>query len=141
MFFKNFVGVQLLYNVVLVSIVQQNESAICIIYIPSFGISFLYRSPQSIEQSSLSYTVGSYQLSVLCIVSIVYIQCIYVNPNLPIHPTPPPLSLFGMVELLKPKGSEEENEDTHLSSRICLIFQACRYMYLRFLTSTTFVWL
>ena len=31
-----------------------------------FWMSFPFRSPQSTEQSSLRYTVGSYQLSVLC---------------------------------------------------------------------------
>ena len=46
-----FIGMQLLYNVVLVSIVQQSELAILIyIYIvPRFWISFTFRSPQSIK--------------------------------------------------------------------------------------------
>ena len=44
------IGVQLLYNVVLVSTVQQGESAIHIhIPHPHFWISFSFRSPQSIE--------------------------------------------------------------------------------------------
>ena len=39
----------MLYNVVLVSAVQQSESAICIHISPLFRISFSFRSPQSIE--------------------------------------------------------------------------------------------
>ena len=49
---------ELLYNVVLVSTVQQSESAICIRISPLVWISFSFRSPQSIEESSLCYTVG-----------------------------------------------------------------------------------
>ena len=41
--------------------------------ISSFWISFPFRSPQSIEQSSLCYTICCHQLSLLYIVSIVYI--------------------------------------------------------------------
>ena len=54
--------------VVLVSAVQQSESAI---YIPTstfFRISFPVRSPQITEQRSLCDTVGSHQLSVSYIV-------------------------------------------------------------------------
>ena len=57
-----------LYNVVLVSAVQQSESAMCAqdhlyIYLPIFPlfwISFPFGSPQSTEWSSLCYTVGSH---------------------------------------------------------------------------------
>ena len=110
---KIFIGVELLHNVLLVSAVQRSESAICI-PVPSLldlpptpppfhpsrssqstEISFSFRSPQSIEQSSLCYTVCSHKLSILYIVSIVYI---YVNPNLPIHPTLPfPLGIHTFV--------------------------------------------
>ena len=62
------IGVQLFYNVVLVSTVQRSESAICIHISPLFWISFPFKSSQNIEQSSLCYTVGSHQLSVLYIV-------------------------------------------------------------------------
>ena len=72
-----FIGVQLLYNVVLVPAVQPGESAICI-HISPLWISFALRSPQSIAQSSLCYTVGSHQLSILYIV--VYI-CQSQTPN------------------------------------------------------------
>ena len=50
-FIKNkiFIGVYLLYNVVLVSTVQQSESAIRIHIAPLFWISFPFRSPQSTE--------------------------------------------------------------------------------------------
>lgn len=61
LFALSFTGVQLLSNVVLVSSLQQSESATCIhvhIYPLSFGLSSL-RSPQS----SLGSTVGSHQLS------------------------------------------------------------------------------
>ena len=57
-----FIGVQLLYNVVLVSTVQQSESAICVHISALFWISFPFRSPQSTEESSLGCTVGSHEL-------------------------------------------------------------------------------
>ena len=41
------------------------------IYLLFFQVSFPFRSSQSIEQSSLCYTVGSHQLSILC--TVVYI--------------------------------------------------------------------
>ena len=81
------IGVQLLYNVVLVSTVQQSESAIHIHISPLFWISFPFRSLQSIQQSSLCYTVGSHQLSILYIVSIVYI-CQSPFPNSSHSPFP-----------------------------------------------------
>ena len=49
----------------LVSTVQQSESAICVHISPLFWISFSFRSPQSPESGSLSYTVGSHSLSIL----------------------------------------------------------------------------
>ena len=69
----------MVYNVMLVSAVQQNESTIHIQISPLFWISFPFRLPKSIKQSSLCYkdTVGSRQLSIL------YQQYTYVNPNLP----------------------------------------------------------
>ena len=67
-----FIGVLLLYNGVLVSAVQQSESAIRIHISPPSWISLPPRSPQSSEQNSLCYTVGSHQLSVLYIVVYVY---------------------------------------------------------------------
>ena len=60
-----FIGVQLIYNVVLVSAAQQSESVIHILISTLFQILFPCRSLQSTEQSSLCYTVGSYQLSIL----------------------------------------------------------------------------
>ena len=44
-----FIGVELLYYVVLVSAVQQSESAIRMYIFPLFWISFSFRSPQSTE--------------------------------------------------------------------------------------------
>ena len=87
-YFLLFIGVQLLYNVVLVSTVQQSESAIRINISPLFWISFPFRSPQSTEQSSLCYTVGNHQLSILYTASIVYI-CQSQSPNSS-HPRLPP---------------------------------------------------
>ena len=79
---KTFVGVQLLYDVVLVSTVQQSKSAICIHILPAphfFGFSShlghhralrrVLCATQSVLFSYLFYTQ----------------QCIYVS--LPIHPT------------------------------------------------------
>ena len=47
--FKIFIGLSLLYDVVLVSAVQQSESATRIHVSPLFWISFPFRSPQSTE--------------------------------------------------------------------------------------------
>ena len=46
----------------LVSAIQQNESAICKHISPLFWISFPFRSPQSNEWSSLCYRVGSHSV-------------------------------------------------------------------------------
>ena len=74
-FFKQlFTEVQLIYNVVLVSRVQQSGSVIhtyiyiyiyVYIYINSFSDSFHYRLLQHISQSFLCYTVGPCCLSIL----------------------------------------------------------------------------
>ena len=89
-----FIGVQLLYNVVLVSTVQQNDLCICIHISLSFWTS-LHSGHQCIKQSSLCYTVGSHQLSILCILSAVY-MCQCQSPNLS-HPTPLPFSIHMFV--------------------------------------------
>ena len=52
---KKFNRVQLLYNVVLVSAVQQSESATCIHGSSLFWISIPFRSPQSIPCAPSSY--------------------------------------------------------------------------------------
>ena len=44
-----FIGVELLYYVVIVSVVQQSESAVHMYIVPRFWISFSLRSPQSTE--------------------------------------------------------------------------------------------
>lgn len=79
------IRVQLLYNVLVFTStgVQQGESAIRIHINLLFWISLQFRSPQSFEQSSLCYPVGSHSLSTLQ-----YGQCICVNPNIPVYPTP-----------------------------------------------------
>ena len=66
---------QLIYNVVLVSGIQQRES-----YVHFFSqIIFPHKPSQDIEQSSLYYTAGSCQLSIFCIVLCI---CQYQFPNL-----------------------------------------------------------
>ena len=90
-FLINLIGVQLLYNVVLVSTVLQNESAI-FTYVPSFfrWVSFPFSSPQNIEQSSLCCMVDSHQLAILYMVTLVYIcpsqSPIHSNPLCPWYP-------------------------------------------------------
>ena len=59
-FLINFLREWLLYNVVLVSTVPQNESAIHIHISPLFWISFPFRSPHSTELGSLCYTAYSH---------------------------------------------------------------------------------
>ena len=99
---KNFIGVQSIYNVVLVSGVQQSESVIHI-HISTlfffFLILFPYRLLQSIEQSSLCYQ-GSYQLSILYTV-VCICQCQSPSLSLPTSiilylPNSPPLSHNGL---------------------------------------------
>ena len=68
-----------------------SESAICIHISPPLGISFLFRSPQGIEQSSLCQ-------SVLISYLLYTQQCVYISPKLPLHPTPPfPLATIHLV--------------------------------------------
>ena len=94
-FLLMFIGVQLLYNVVLVSTAQQNESAIHIHRSSPFWVSLPFRTPQCIKYSSLCYTVCSHQLSILYIVSIVCMcQSQYPNSS---HPTPFPLGIHTFV--------------------------------------------
>ena len=59
---------QFIYNVVLVSGVQQSASFLHILIFTLFKILFPYRSLQSIEQSSLCYIVDPYQLPILYLV-------------------------------------------------------------------------
>ena len=56
LFLKNFIGVYFIYNVVLVSGVQQSDSVIHISIL--FQILSPYRSLKNIEQNSLCSTVG-----------------------------------------------------------------------------------
>ena len=80
-----FIGVQLLYNVVLVSAVHQSESAICLHIFPLF-LNFL--PIQATTEQWVEFPVlFSMFSSVICFKHSIN-QCIYVNPNLPIHPTP-----------------------------------------------------
>ena len=85
-FFLIFIVVQLVYNVVLVSAVQQSESATQIHVHPPFLISFLFMSLQSTEQSSVCYTTASNQMSILYIVTI---HSVYMSISISqIIPTP-----------------------------------------------------
>ena len=83
----------LLYNAVLVSAVEHSDSAKHVHTPPLFWISFLFRSPQSIEQGSLCRTVDSCWLSLIYI--IVYI-CQTLSPN-PSRPLPFPLGVHRLV--------------------------------------------
>ena len=67
-----FIGVQLIYNVVLVSAVQQSESAIHTHISTLFQILFPYRSLQNTEKSSLCYTVGPCCLTILYVIVFIY---------------------------------------------------------------------
>ena len=58
LFFYQFVLEYSCFKMLLVSAVQQNVSATHIHISPFFWILFPFRSPQSIEPSSLCYTVG-----------------------------------------------------------------------------------
>ena len=82
-FKKIIIGIQLIYNVVLASGVQQNDSVIHIHMSPPpfFKILFPYKPLQGIEQSSLCYTAGFYQLFILYIVLCSQSQ----SPNLSLH--------------------------------------------------------
>ena len=91
LFLKIFIGAQLSYNVVLVLGVQQSES---VIHISTLFFRFfshidhyrvLSRVPCAIQQVLISY--------------LFYIQqCVYVNPNLTVYPSPPN-QLFSMLFL------------------------------------------
>ena len=61
-----FIEVELIYNVVSISAVQQSDSVIRIYIL--FKILFHYGLSQDIEYSSLGYTIGPCCLSILYIV-------------------------------------------------------------------------
>ena len=68
-FFRNYIGVQFNFNVVLVSDVQQSESVIHIS--TCFQILFPYRPLKTSKQSSLWYIVGPCCLSILYIIACI----------------------------------------------------------------------
>ena len=83
-----FISVLLFYSGVLVLAVQQTESAVCIHISPLFWISFLFRSPQSIEQNSLCYTVGPHSVQFSSVVQSCPTLCNPMDcstPGLPVH--------------------------------------------------------
>ena len=67
-----FVGVGLLYNIVLVSGTHQRDSVIHIHILILFHLDLPYRSLQNSEQCSLFYTVSPCWLSILYIVVCIY---------------------------------------------------------------------
>jgi len=77
-FFKFYIGVSLINNVVLVSGLQQSDSVIHTHVSIHFQILFPYRLLQNIKQSSMCCTVGPCWLSSIA-------ECIYINPKLPIY--------------------------------------------------------
>ena len=88
----NFISLIFYWSIVdlqccVVSAVQQSESVIHIHISTLLKILFSYRSLQSIEQSSLCYTVGSYQSSILY--TSVY-TCQSQSPNSSHHHLHPP---------------------------------------------------
>ena len=87
---KIFIGVQVIYSIVLVLGVQQSKSVIYVHISTLFQIFFPYKPIQSTEQSSLCCTVVSYQLSVLYIgvcMSIAISQ--FISPPPPTNPLSP----------------------------------------------------
>ena len=96
-FFK-FIGVYSCFTVLyLMSVVQQDESAVHIHISPLFYICFAFRSPQSIEESSLCSTVGSHSLSIL-----------YMASNIHCKPPPWPRAFLLLCRL----SSTPFNKDT-----------------------------
>ena len=85
--FLFYIGIQLIDNIVLVSGVQQSDSVIRIHVSILFQILFPFRLLQSIEQSSLCYTVGPW----LSILNTAVCTCQSQTPNLSLPPHPSPL--------------------------------------------------
>ena len=126
LFFKLiFVGIELLYNVVLVPTVQHNESARHVS--PPCWTSFPFRSPQCSKQSSLCYVACSHYLSVLYVVSIVYIMSIPISQFLPPHH---PFPLVSMQTILFAK----QNRHTDIENR-CMDTTGCFEVHAKFAQS------
>ena len=79
------IGVQLLYNVVLVSAVLRSESAICIHISPFF---FGFPSHLGHHRALSRVLCAIQQVLIRYLFYTQYQQCICVNPHLPIPPTP-----------------------------------------------------
>ena len=93
-FFKKIIGIQLTYNVVLLSGVQKNES-VKHKHIPIlFQIIFPYRSLQGIEYISLCYTVGP------CYSFILYIAVCICQSQAPVLSLPPSVSPLVNISLV-----------------------------------------
>ena len=70
------IGAKLLYNVMLISAVQQYKSAIILhITTPSWAPSYHSKSSQSIRLVSLCYIIASYQLYLLPMIVYIYQRC------------------------------------------------------------------
>ena len=79
----NYIGIQLICGVVLVSGIQQSDSVMHIHIFILFKIHFSYKSSQNIGQSSLCYTVGPHLSSILY---ILVCECSSQVPDLSLLP-------------------------------------------------------
>ena len=70
-------------------LVQQSESATCVHISALPCLSFMLRSPQSIEQRSLYHSVGSHESSILCV-------AVCTHQSQPPDPSLSPFSLLGV---------------------------------------------
>ena len=135
---SSFIEVQLLYNIVLVSAVHKvNQLHVCVYIYTHIHVYthmcthththththtyiYIFRSPQSIEQSSLYYTVNSHLLSILY--TLAYI-CQPQSPNpfhvpfpTSIHLYPTSVSLFLLCKYILGISEEEEGGKTSSTS-------------------------
>ena len=126
----NFMEVQLIFNIVLVSAIQQNDSVIHI-YTYFFHMIFHYGLSEDIECSSLCYTVGHCCLSVLYI--IVYI-CWSQTPN-PSLPTTPPLGNQKSVLCVY-----ESLSVLYIGSFVSYLDSKYKWYHMVFVFLTYFIW-
>ena len=117
--------------IVLVSVVQQNESAPHTHVSPPFWISFPFRSPWSAEEGSLCCAGGSHHLPVLHVVAD---MCQPQSPNS--FPLLSPLGVYMFVLYIYVSFCSADR----FASLIFLDFTyACQYMILGFLFLTCFI--
>ena len=92
-----FIAIELLYDVVLLSSVQQSESAVCIHISPCFWISFPFRPPQSIEQIEFPVLYSRFSLVICFIHSSVYMS-VPISKFIP--PVLPPLGVHTLTHVI-----------------------------------------